>query len=552
MNRLTTSVLIALVAGLFFIPFLGGVHLFDWDEINFAEISREMIVLKDYLRVHVDFKPFWEKPPFFFWLQVIAMKIFGVGEFAARFPNAICGIITLILLYLLGERLFNRRFGLIWVATYLGSVLPHLYFRSGIIDPWFNLWIFIGLNGIIFFRWKKDKFGFKLPQNKWFYLLLGGFLLGMGVLTKGPVAFLIVCLVLGVYFLLNGFRLFISPLHFLVYALMTSVVTLCWYGLETWQHGPWFINEFIKYNYRLFSTPDAGHAGFFGYHFVILFFGCFPASTFAIRALSFRSETGETDYQRDYQKWMVILFWVVLILFSIVKSKIVHYSSMCYFPLTYLATLTIYRMWTGKVVFNGWMKAGVIISGGAFVLATIGMPIASHWIGAIQAAIAPDDTFAAANLDAKVHWTGWEALPGVFLIGVIFLGVRFLAHRNYERGIVTLFIGTAFFSTFTLWLFINRIEGYSQEAAIRFFEQRQGEDCYIVTWAYRSYAPYFYARQQPERNPKSYDKDWVVRSPEVDRPAYVIGKNYVEAELDSIPTLQKIGKENGFVFYKRK
>lgn len=271
MNRLTTSVLIALVAGLFFIPFLGGVHLFDWDEINFAEISREMIVLKDYLRVHVDFKPFWEKPPFFFWLQVIAMKIFGVGEFAARFPNAICGIITLILLYLLGERLFNRRFGLIWVATYLGSVLPHLYFRSGIIDPWFNLWIFIGLNGIIFFRWKKDKFGFKLPQNKWFYLLLGGFLLGMGVLTKGPVAFLIVCLVLGVYFLLNGFRLFISPLHFLVYALMTSVVTLCWYGLETWQHGPWFINEFIKYNYRLFSTPDAGHAGFFGYHFVILF-----------------------------------------------------------------------------------------------------------------------------------------------------------------------------------------------------------------------------------------------------------------------------------------
>ena len=35
-------------AALLFIPFLGGVHLFDWDEINFAESAREMIVSKDY------------------------------------------------------------------------------------------------------------------------------------------------------------------------------------------------------------------------------------------------------------------------------------------------------------------------------------------------------------------------------------------------------------------------------------------------------------------------------------------------------------------------
>ena len=32
---------------LFFVPFLGNVHLFDWDEINFAECAREMIVTGD-------------------------------------------------------------------------------------------------------------------------------------------------------------------------------------------------------------------------------------------------------------------------------------------------------------------------------------------------------------------------------------------------------------------------------------------------------------------------------------------------------------------------
>ncbi|MEI9934823.1 MAG: hypothetical protein WDM71_08225 [Ferruginibacter sp.] len=34
---------IAILAALLFIPFLGHVHLFDWDEINFAESAREMI-----------------------------------------------------------------------------------------------------------------------------------------------------------------------------------------------------------------------------------------------------------------------------------------------------------------------------------------------------------------------------------------------------------------------------------------------------------------------------------------------------------------------------
>ncbi|MFM7400989.1 MAG: ArnT family glycosyltransferase, partial [Bacteroidota bacterium] len=48
---------------LFFLPFLGNVHLFDWDEINFAECAREMLITGDWLQPQIDFEPFWEKPP---------------------------------------------------------------------------------------------------------------------------------------------------------------------------------------------------------------------------------------------------------------------------------------------------------------------------------------------------------------------------------------------------------------------------------------------------------------------------------------------------------
>lgn len=53
--------LIVLVAGTV-LPFLGNTYLFDWDEVNFAECAREMLVSGDYLHPQIDFEPFWEKP----------------------------------------------------------------------------------------------------------------------------------------------------------------------------------------------------------------------------------------------------------------------------------------------------------------------------------------------------------------------------------------------------------------------------------------------------------------------------------------------------------
>jgi 4-amino-4-deoxy-L-arabinose transferase-like glycosyltransferase len=126
------------LAFLFLLPFLGGVHLFDWDEINFAECAREMLITGDWMRPQIDFEPFWEKPPLFFWMQAIGMKAFGVHEYASRLPNFLCGWATMLTVYHIGAKLHDRLLGWLWALAWLGSILPHLYFRSGIIDPWFN------------------------------------------------------------------------------------------------------------------------------------------------------------------------------------------------------------------------------------------------------------------------------------------------------------------------------------------------------------------------------------------------------------------------------
>ena len=59
-------IILLLLSCILFPLAIGSVHLFDWDEVNFAEIAREMIVTKNYLNVQINYQPFWEKPPLFF------------------------------------------------------------------------------------------------------------------------------------------------------------------------------------------------------------------------------------------------------------------------------------------------------------------------------------------------------------------------------------------------------------------------------------------------------------------------------------------------------
>lgn len=549
-QKLFYSLVLIAVGALFFIPFLGGVRLFDWDEINFAECAREMIVLRDYWHVHIDFKPFYEKPPLFFWFQSLMMNLFGINEFSARLPNAICGIITLVYLYNLGQKLHGHRFGLLWALAYLGSVTPHLYFRSGIIDPFFNLFIFVSLVNVIFASWKRERLGgaMTVPKSEWTYILTGGLILGLAILTKGPVAYLIIGLVLGTYWALNRFRWFIMPSQFLAFSLAALVVSVIWYGLDVYLHGPTQMREFLAYNIRLFSTPDAGHVGFPGYHFIILLVGCFPASIFAIRA--FGTLFIERNYQREFRQWMVILFWVVLILFSVVQSKIVHYSSLCYFPLTYCAALTLLQLEDRKIQFNTWLRAGLIGIGAIFVVATLSLPYLGNHIDWVKS-VADQDAFTQQNLDAKIDWPIWTVLPGLWLLSILFITLRNYKQRQIAQASLTLFIGMAVFITLTLWCFIGRIEGISQATAMRFFERAQGQNVYVKTYGYHSYGPFFYTQKPPVTNPNSYQLDWLLRG-RIDKDVLFV--SHAEDQptlLDSLPDVRKTGQENGFIFYRR-
>lgn len=525
---------IAIIGSLLFFPFLGQVHLFDWDEINFAECAREMLVTDNYLQVQINYEPFWEKPPLFIWLQVLSMKLFGVGAYAARFPNAVVGVVTLLSLFYVGSRVVNRQMAMWWVALYAASWLPHFYFKSGIIDPTFNLFIFLA-----FFQ----VYLVKHTDNKLLHSILGGVFLGLAVLTKGPAAILIALLSFGVYMVVNkGLREY-KLAHIASITFAAFITTSIWFGLEIVNNGWWMVNEFITYQVRLFQTEDAGHGGPFFYHFIILLIGCFPASVFLFHKVN---KQNADPSEQDFKRWMWVLFWVVLILFSIVKTKIVHYSSLCYFPLTFIAAYNIYHIVKGNKLSR---VANILLPfiGVLLAIVILALPL----VGINKDLLIPyiNDPFAVANLQADVSWSYTEALWGVlYLSGVI--AAVLLIRKNARKGIVLLFAIQVIIIQVTVGHFTPKIEAYSQRAAINFFKGLQGQDVYISVLGYKSYAHLFYTRKMPQNNNKHSDEEWLLYG-DIDKPAYFICKTMIADKYRALPQLTEVGSKNGFVFFKR-
>ncbi len=541
-NPIKIQLIIAAVAALFFIPFLGGVHLFDWDEINFAEAAREMIVTGDYMTVKINFLPFWEKPPVFIWMQVASMKLFGINEFAARLPNAIAGIVTLLALFNIGRKLRDNQFGVVWVLAYAGSVLPFFYFKSGIIDPWFNLFIFLSIYHLM-------RYSFPENKKKMVSIVLSATFAGLAILTKGPVGFLLVALTGGIYLLIIRFKIKVKFYEVLTYFFVLAIVGGFWFIIQILNGNYDTVVEFIVYQIRLFQTKDAGHGGFMGYHFVVLLFGVFPTSVLALK--SFKRENLQDPLYCLMKKWMVILFWVVLILFTIVKTKIVHYSSLTYFPLSFLAANYVTNALSKKYRWSNWQTALTIFIAAVLALPVIALQFVVKYKDAIIAKNWIHDDFAVANLAADVHWTGFEFLPGaLFFIAVVLVFIYVKKEQILQRAVL-LWTVTILFTFSVLLVIVPRIEGYSQRALIEFFKSKAGQDVYIKSINFKSYATWFYGETQPPANKNYYDDQWLLTGA-IDKDVYFATKVDRVHQLDKYTELEKLGEKNGFVFFVRR
>ena len=447
----------------------------------------------------------------------------------------------MLTLFYVGRKVANDQLAKCWVILYAISWLPLFYFKSGIIDPTFNYFIFLA-----FFQVHLICFS----NNGLKHALFAGLFLGLAVLTKGPVAALVAILSFIVFIVLNRGLKGFSFKHLMAIFLAALLPFGLWFAITViqngWTYGSWFMNEFINYQIRLFSTQDADHGGPFFYHFIVLLLGCFPASVFLFQ--NGKTKLSQMKNTNDFTVWMKILFWVVLILFSVVKTKIVHYSSLCYFPLTYIAALKLEALTSGELILKKTAKTLLGVVGVFWAILLVTIPA----IGLYKEKLYPfiDDGFALGNLHANVGWQASEFIWGILFFVGIFV-VLFLVKKNFNMSIWILSVLQVLIIQIAALHFTPKIEAYSQRTAINFFKNFKGKDVYVQVLGYKSYAHLFYTQKIPPANKNYYSENWLLHGA-VDKPTYFICKNTEANPYLQMKSLEKTGAENGFIFFKRK
>lgn len=533
-RQFPTQLILVIIGALLFLPLIHQVHLFDLDEINFAESAREMLLTHNFRMVQINFQPFYEKPPLFIWLQAISMNYFGVNEFAARLPNAICGMVTLLVVFNVGRYVFKSQFGVLWAMMFCSSMLPHLYFKSGIIDPVFNLFIFLG----VFFLFKlsvQNDFENQKTQrrNRRWNLILSALFIGLATLTKGPIAILISVLTASTYFFVNRGKLKIELGEMILWWVMVAVVVVFWLSFAIHANGLKVVDEYLSYQFSLFSTNKSRGALFF--HPLLLLIGVFPAS--ALIYDSFKKNPNDDTTQVYFKRWMIYLLCVVVAILALLKTRVVHYSSICYFPITFLAAYYLNYLFDGKMKWK-WRQTVPLL--------TIAVLIAASITGGIFLIQRPDvfvnyikDDFVKEILKTKVYWSNYDIRFGIAYLMFIILSILMMQTKQVKWGAYILIISSALFISTMLTFVVPRVEKYSQAALIEFLESKANEPCRIETDGFKSYAQYLYARKP---FPSSTDPA---------KQLYVVAKctKAEEVKLKN-SKLVELYRKNGWVFFK--
>ncbi len=229
---LLLSILIVLILPLFFYK-LGQTSLISWDEAWYAEVAKNIMESGDIINMTWNQQPYFDHPPTGYWLMAATYKLFGVNEFWTRFPSALSGIISIILLYLLGKKLFNPLVGLSSAVALSSAIWFIFRSRSGNLDIILTMFFLSTLYLAI-----------KASENRRYFLLLSTSLAFL-FLTKTMVPLAIIPTLLLIFFRKKGYKLQNLILPILLFLSIAGG----WFASQIIQY-PSFIQKFIDVGLR--------------------------------------------------------------------------------------------------------------------------------------------------------------------------------------------------------------------------------------------------------------------------------------------------------------
>ena len=245
---LLAAIGLALVAAMIILRDLGSESLASWDEAVHGVVTRELLAYPQ-LTLQYAGIPWFDKPPFLFWLMAATSSVFGLTELALRLPVAICGISATVITYVVTRRLGSRASGLMAAVLLLGVPQFVAYSRLAMTDvPLVTL----GMLSIALMMYGENQ----PPMS-----VAAGVAFGLALLTKSIAAFLFLPGIMAIMIARRGVSgLWSKEILLLVAAALA--VALPWYLWSTITHGRSFIDQHLLFHVTNRVRPLESHQGF--------------------------------------------------------------------------------------------------------------------------------------------------------------------------------------------------------------------------------------------------------------------------------------------------
>lgn len=317
-RRLVLTVLLVAALCPYFIG-LGASSIWDANEAFYVETPREMVERGDYVFPTFNYEPRLNKPVLSYWIVAGLYRVFGVSVMVQRVAITLGAMVLIATAFLLAfaasphtytdlnERLHHSPLmAALWAALGL-AVAPRMlmFARRIFIDIYTSMFMALTL---LFFALAE-----RFPERRRLFLILMYVSVGLGVLTKGPVAAAVPALVFAVYLIAHGELRRVKEMMLPLGTLVVLAIVVPWYAAlyarDGWTHiWSFFIGENLgRYTDGVGVEPIRG----IEFYLPVVFTDSFPWSLFLVAGAAWWFADRKSALARDEVSFRIrTLLWI--------------------------------------------------------------------------------------------------------------------------------------------------------------------------------------------------------------------------------------------------
>ena len=214
------AIYISLILSCIVVYLLGWlIPLMEIDASQYANISREMLLQKNFLPLFDRGQDYLDKPPMLFWLSALSMHLFGINDIAYRLPSFLFAVVSIYSTYRLALIFYAERVALLSALVLASCQAMFLITHDARTDTMLMGWVILGI-------WQLAEW---FKRENWKNLVIAAIAIAGGLMTKGPIALMVPVFAFVPHFLLQrSFRQFFRWEYILfLFIIAVLLVPMC-------------------------------------------------------------------------------------------------------------------------------------------------------------------------------------------------------------------------------------------------------------------------------------------------------------------------------------